>query len=373
MTDFIPKNLSSLPIEIITLTVQNLTMAELARFKKVCRLFNNIGSDAKFLKPLYDRLYTLDKTLPAGLNPENASFEFKMAFEKVRDRQSQEMEYAACHIKNNQTKIHKDMTSSGKTIKQLEKKNALLNEWNISRIQDAINKQPGTQLDLYSCGLTRLIITKENTEYFNKLTILNCNHNQITSLNLQGCPALQALYCANNQITSLNLENCRKLRWLDCQNNQITNLNLQGCAALDSLYCSNNKIMSLNLEGASPAIQAKYSALEETLLFKQLGSTAFSERAKIIKSLGVRYTALNCLKHGCFYEAAMISYQAAPSAVYNGFWSAVNQGSSFLTSFSSRRVQNVEGLNETPEQKRKREEDNHTEDPKYKKPKPNGA
>ena len=51
---------------------------------------------------------------------------------------------------------------------------------------------------------------------------LFCNENQLTSLNAQGCTALQELYCYNNQLTSLNVQGCTALRALLCYNNQLT-------------------------------------------------------------------------------------------------------------------------------------------------------
>ncbi len=86
---------------------------------------------------------------------------------------------------------------------------------------------------------------------FSNLTFLNCDRNQLTSLDLSGCSALTYLNCDNNQLTSLNLSGCSALTSLDCGHNELTSLNLSGCSALTSLHCSGNQLTSLNLSGCS--------------------------------------------------------------------------------------------------------------------------
>ena len=71
---------------------------------------------------------------------------------------------------------------------------------------------------------------------------LFCNENQLTSLNAQGCTALQELYCYNNQLTSLNVQGCTALQGLHCNDNQLTSLNAQGLTVLQRLYCYNNQL-----------------------------------------------------------------------------------------------------------------------------------
>ena len=78
---------------------------------------------------------------------------------------------------------------------------------------------------------------------------LFCNGNQLTSLNAQGCTALQELYCNDNQLTSLNVQGCTALQGLHCNDNQLTSLNAQGLTVLQRLYCYNNQLTSLNVQG----------------------------------------------------------------------------------------------------------------------------
>ena len=50
--------------------------------------------------------------------------------------------------------------------------------------------------------------------------MLNCNHNQLTSLDVSGNPKLIDLGCSQNQLTSLDLRGIPSLGFLDCRENQ---------------------------------------------------------------------------------------------------------------------------------------------------------
>ena len=92
-------------------------------------------------------------------------------------------------------------------------------------------------------------LTSLNVQGCTALQGLDCNNNQLTSLNVQGCTALQGLYCNYNQLTSLNVQGRTALHRLYCNNNQLTSLNVQGCTALHRLYCTSNQLTSLNMQG----------------------------------------------------------------------------------------------------------------------------
>jgi hypothetical protein len=78
---------------------------------------------------------------------------------------------------------------------------------------------------------------------------LQCQNNLLTSLDLTGAQALIYLYCQHNQLTSLNLTGAIALSNLYCQNNQLTNLDLSGASTLGNLYCQNNQLTSIDLTG----------------------------------------------------------------------------------------------------------------------------
>ncbi|MFD0778526.1 hypothetical protein ACFQZF_08620 [Flavobacterium myungsuense] len=71
------------------------------------------------------------------------------------------------------------------------------------------------ELDISSSGITDLTGIQD----FVALTNLNCNSNQLTSLNLSGLQVLASLTCEGNQLTSLNVRGLKNLRYLYCKEN----------------------------------------------------------------------------------------------------------------------------------------------------------
>ncbi|WP_138159302.1 S-layer homology domain-containing protein [Peptoniphilus catoniae] len=100
------------------------------------------------------------------------------------------------------------------------------------------------------------------------LTMLNCGHNNMKSLDLSRNPELTYLQCRSNQYSYLDVSKNTKLITLDCAENkkltnlklntaleelcchtcQLTNLNLKECTSLKKLLCNNNKITNLDLK-----------------------------------------------------------------------------------------------------------------------------
>ena len=74
---------------------------------------------------------------------------------------------------------------------------------------------------------------------------INCRGNQLTSLDLSGCPAFKGLICEDNQLTNLDVSVCPDLVELHCGNNQLTHLNVSGCIALRELWCEENQLTNL--------------------------------------------------------------------------------------------------------------------------------
>ena len=95
------------------------------------------------------------------------------------------------------------------------------------------------------------IVSLEGIQYFYNLEWLNCDNNQLTSLDLSDCTALERLGCTENQLTSLDLSGCTALRELYCSVNQLANLDLSDCTALESLWCNNNQLTSLDVSGCT--------------------------------------------------------------------------------------------------------------------------
>ena len=88
-------------------------------------------------------------------------------------------------------------------------------------------------------------------EDFLGLQILNCENNNISSLDLTNASALRQLQCGNNSLTSLDVSHNTALTILSCYNNNINELNLNQNSALTNLSCGNNFMNTLIVNGAS--------------------------------------------------------------------------------------------------------------------------
>ena len=92
-------------------------------------------------------------------------------------------------------------------------------------------------------------------EGFTTLTILDCDNNQLTNLDVSNNTSLTFLRCSFNQLTSLDVTNHTLLSYLLCQNNQLTSLdfnldiNLWTGPNHMRLNCANNNLATLNLSG----------------------------------------------------------------------------------------------------------------------------
>ena len=85
-------------------------------------------------------------------------------------------------------------------------------------------------------------------EDFAALIDLNCDQNQIDTLNLNDNTSLQILTCFNNQLTKLKIGNLNQLQYLHFSLNNIDSIDLKSNINLSGLSCANNNLSSLNLE-----------------------------------------------------------------------------------------------------------------------------
>lgn len=105
-----------------------------------------------------------------------------------------------------------------------------------------------------AAAFTSLAVNSKNIsslagiEYLTGLTMINCNTNQLTSINLTKNTALKALNVSNNQLTTLNLSTNTLLEELYCSQNQLTQLSLNYNQQLQKLFCNDNQILGLNLQ-----------------------------------------------------------------------------------------------------------------------------
>ena len=84
-------------------------------------------------------------------------------------------------------------------------------------------------------------------EYFEALTTLKANSNQLTSLDVSKNTALTWLEFNSNQVTSLDVSNNRALTYLRCSGNALTSIDVSKNTALTTLLCGGNPITSLDV------------------------------------------------------------------------------------------------------------------------------
>ena len=99
-------------------------------------------------------------------------------------------------------------------------------------------------------------------QFFPNLKYLNCNGNQLTSLDVHENTALEYLSCAENQLTSLDVHQNAALQSLYCYNNQLTSLDVSKNTALEELSCNQNKLSSLDVSN-NTALDELYCAKKQ--------------------------------------------------------------------------------------------------------------
>jgi len=83
-----------------------------------------------------------------------------------------------------------------------------------------------TEINVSSKNISRL----NGIEYFTKLEVLSCDHNNITNIDLHKNTALVSLNCNWNYLTRLDVSNSPNLSTLSCSRNDITVLNVSNTA-----------------------------------------------------------------------------------------------------------------------------------------------
>jgi Leucine-rich repeat (LRR) protein len=109
-----------------------------------------------------------------------------------------------------------------------------------------------TQLDVSMLeNLTYLSVFDNQLATLNinpQLEYLNCNDNNLDSIDFTQSSSLTELYCTNNNLSELNLSNAISLRNLNCDDNQLTQLLIQNLPLI-GLSCDNNLLTSIDVSG----------------------------------------------------------------------------------------------------------------------------
>lgn len=91
------------------------------------------------------------------------------------------------------------------------------------------------------------IASLDELKYFSNLTHLECQQNQISSLDVTQNKKLKHLKCFDTDITVLDISQNAELNYLECFRTKLTNLDVSNNPLLIYLYCGDNKITSLDV------------------------------------------------------------------------------------------------------------------------------
>ena len=105
-----------------------------------------------------------------------------------------------------------------------------------------------TYLDLsYGAGQAIGVFDLTGIEDFTDLTILLCNYNLLTSIDVSQNTVLKILVCDNNQLISLDVSNNTILTKLVCEDNFLTSIDVSNNTYLDTLSCRYNQLTYLDV------------------------------------------------------------------------------------------------------------------------------
>ena len=107
-----------------------------------------------------------------------------------------------------------------------------------------LNVAPLTNLEVLNCASN--LLTSLNVSTLHNLISLSCGYNQLPTLNLNGLTTITDLRCSDNLLTDLNVSQLR-LRYLECDNNQLTTLDVTEQVNLNGINCSDNLLQTLDL------------------------------------------------------------------------------------------------------------------------------
>ncbi len=122
---------------------------------------------------------------------------------------------------------------------------ALLNIYDLDKdgsLSDA-EIDNASQLNIQKQGIKSL----KGLEFFPNLTVLECNNNELTELNVANFTSLISLTCYSNEITRLDVSGCTAMKSLDCGRNKIMELDVSSLSALTSLACHRNNLTTLDV------------------------------------------------------------------------------------------------------------------------------
>ncbi len=97
--------------------------------------------------------------------------------------------------------------------------------------------------------------------YFESLTSLNCNNNQLPMLDVSQNTKLTTLVCDFNSLTELDVSQNTKLTYLNCNRNSLTKLDVSQNTELTELRCDFNSLTELGLNTELTVLHCQSNSL----------------------------------------------------------------------------------------------------------------
>jgi len=135
--------------------------------------------------------------------------------------------------------------------------NSICSIANLSASNSNCTNIPDTNFEykLINLGYDNVLDGKASTININTVTYLDVSYSNISDLTgIQDFIALTTLNCNYNQLTSLNVNSNISLYELDCSNNQINGLQLNFNISLSALDCRSNQLTSLDIRNGNNTI-----------------------------------------------------------------------------------------------------------------------
>ena len=135
--------------------------------------------------------------------------------------------------------------------KELQKQGIIADAGNITP-EDMEKIAAITELDVSGTEDAPGALTSlQGIEYFESLTELDCDYNQLTSLDVSANTKLWYLSCSNNSLKTLNVSANSELITLHCEENQLTELDVSTNTKLSYLSGNDNQLTSLDISANS--------------------------------------------------------------------------------------------------------------------------
>ncbi|MGZ0015944.1 T9SS type A sorting domain-containing protein [Yeosuana sp. AK3] len=124
----------------------------------------------------------------------------------------------------------------------------------------------GSNAVLSSLSCKNNLLPSLDVSNFSDLEFLQCYENLLSSLDVSNNTKLKELQCDSNQLTSLDLSQNTLLEYLYCSGNEISNFDFSNNPSLKKLVCSGNNLTSLDLSSNTSLSYLQCSSNELTSL-----------------------------------------------------------------------------------------------------------